>query len=93
VVPDNTTVKLSHRNQELYLIPVKFEHKGRYCCVANNGLTEAHMEGNLTVKGEFIIMNCCHGSRKICRGKQTHILELHKSKYFAHYSDIFFHIY
>jgi len=66
VVPDDRTVKLGHRNQELYIIPVKFEHAGTYRCVATNGLTEAHMEGNLTVKGECVIMNCCRNSREIC---------------------------
>jgi len=59
-------VKLGHRNQELYIIPVKSEHAGTYHCVVKNGLTEAHMEGKVTVKGECIIMNCCHSSRKIC---------------------------
>ena len=66
MVLDNKTVKLRHKNQELYIIPVKFEDAGTYRCVTTNGLTEAHKEGKVTVKGECIIMNCCHSSRKIC---------------------------
>jgi len=66
VVLDDRTVKLRHKNQELYIIPVKLEHAGTYRCVATNGPTEAHMEGKVTVKGKCIIMNCCHSSKKIC---------------------------
>ena len=66
MVLDGRMVKLGHRKQELYIIPVKSEHAGTYRCVATNGLTEAHMEGKVTVKGECIIMNCYHNSRKMC---------------------------
>jgi len=66
VVLDDRTVKLRHKNQELYIIPVKPEHAGTYRCVVTNELTQTHMEGKVTVKGECIIMNCCHSSRKIC---------------------------
>ena len=69
MVLDNKMVKLSHKNQELYIVRVKFEHAGTYRCVVTNGLTEAHMEGMVTVIGECIILNCCHSSRKICESK------------------------
>ena len=64
--PNDRMMKLGYRNQTLYIKPVKFEHAGTYRCVATNELTEAYMEGKVTVKGECIIMNCCHSSRKIC---------------------------
>jgi len=52
VVLDDRMVKLGHRKEELYIIPVKSEHAGTYRCVATNGLTEAHMEGKVTVKDD-----------------------------------------
>jgi len=52
VVLDGRMVKLGHKKQELYIIPVKSEHAGTYRCVATNGLTEAHMEGKVTVKDD-----------------------------------------
>lgn len=66
MVLDDGVVKLGDSNQELNITSVKFEHAGTYRCVATNGLTEAHVEGNVTVEGECIIMTCCHNSREIC---------------------------
>jgi hypothetical protein len=52
VVLDDRTVKLRHKNQELYIIPVKPEHAGTYRCVVTNELTQTHMEGKVTVKDD-----------------------------------------
>jgi hypothetical protein len=55
---------MSHRNQELLIIPVKLEHEGTYRCVAENGLTEAYMEGKVAVNGECIILYCCMAKKE-----------------------------
>jgi hypothetical protein len=51
-------VRLSHKDQELYIVPVKLENAGTYRCEATNELTKAYVEGNVTVIGKCIVMNC-----------------------------------
>jgi hypothetical protein len=47
-------MKLSHRNQELNIAEVKMEHRGKYCCVVDNGLKKVQMEGTVIINGKSI---------------------------------------
>jgi hypothetical protein len=53
-VESDSTVKLSHRNQELNITEVKMEHRGKYCCVVDNGLIKVQMEGTVIINGKCI---------------------------------------
>jgi hypothetical protein len=70
-VDSDSTVKLSHRNQELNIAEVKMEHRGTYRCVVDNGLKKVQVEGNVTIKGECIKIMFCHGNRKLTQGKRS----------------------
>jgi hypothetical protein len=70
-VDSDSTVKLSHRNQELNIAEVKMEHRGTYCCVVDNGLKEVQVEGTVNIKGECIEITFCHGNRKLPQDKQS----------------------
>ncbi|XP_033610234.1 obscurin isoform X1 [Cryptotermes secundus] len=48
-VDSDSTMKLSHRNQELNIAEVKMEHRGTYCCVVDNGLKKVQVEGTVTI--------------------------------------------
>jgi hypothetical protein len=53
-VDSDSTVKLSLRNQELIITDVKMEHRGKYCCVVNNGVKKVQMEGTVIVNGNAL---------------------------------------
>lgn len=67
----DSTVKLSHRNQELNIAEVKMEHRGTYSCVVDNGLKKVQLEGAVTIKGKFFKLTFCHGNRKLNQAKQS----------------------
>jgi hypothetical protein len=69
-VDSDSTVKLSHRNQELNIAEVKMEHRGTYCCVVDNGVKEVQVEGTVAIKGECVKLTFCLGNRKL-----NHVLE------------------
>lgn len=67
----DSTVKLSHRNQELNIAEVKMEHRGTYCCVVDNGLKKVQVEGTVTINGKCFKPTFCHGNRKLNQAKQS----------------------
>jgi hypothetical protein len=68
-------MKESDRNQELNIIQVKLEHRGKYRCVVSNGLENVQLERTVSIIGE--LETCI--TLKYCQVKLK--LSLYSAKY------------